>query len=790
MGSLPTQAGCGTLSPPLSLHMLVVATSLTARPHFVLQAEAGGRTRGSQHHLAKPTAGTAGTFDPRRAQSEKRREPAWVDFRGKAFRDPAYNHRSAETVAAGQETADIAAVPFRDPNHFVSGQLHRFYTEWDKILPVNDIGQKARGWILEGVDVSCFFREFKGSFKGKEYDSRAPPPLFQPNAKNCENYENFVSSTLEEWVRAGAIKVVGKVGEVEPPWLVMPLTVEPTKPRLCHDERFLNLWIEDCPFTLDTLVDVPRIVNKQSYMTSIDHKSGYQHVKITQPSQKYFGICWQGYFFTYCTLPFGFKGSCFVYHTLTSLVASYARELGVPNLAYIDDSLNAEFSQVTCTQGQAEAIYGGDPQAASKAAYIMCDLWCRLGYTLSLDKSVLIPTQVLKFLGMWVNSVLGAFVLPDDKKAAFAELREAILSSRFMSLNTLQRLQGKCISFTLAVPGARLYVSEMNSVIGKACKNSRHIQVQGALREEIEHWRFVDTWGGCSPWRGEHHVQIRIATDASTFKWGAMLLDTGGGMGVEMADFWGAGDDRPIHIKEAEALRLALMSVKDRILNSRVDAYVDNMALMHAWGRQGCRDIHLSRVMKEIFTVVRDQNVDLNLHYVRSSDNPADAPSRRLQWSDAMLAPETWAKVDRRFGPHSVDLMASDRNAMRRDGVTLKHYTPCPTPDSAGVNVFAQDLSEDIKPYCYPPICLLAPLLCYLGAAGAKRCTLVIPDLVPRPVWWPLLTSMSADRVVIGRKGQKGVILVPTKRGYVPDEFGLKWDLMACDVVFRRFASN
>ncbi len=49
---------------------------------------------------------------------------------------------------------------------------------------------------------------------------------------------------------------------------------------------------------------------------------------------------------------------------------------------------------------------------------------------------------------------------------------------------------------------------------------------------------------------------------------------------------------------------------------------------------------------------------------------------------------------------------------------------------------------------------------------------------------------MSADRVVIGRKGQKGVILVPTKRGYVPDEFGLKWDLMACDVVFRRFASN
>lgn len=28
----------------------------------------------------------------------------------------------------------------------------------------------------------------------------------------------------------------------------MPLIVEPSKPRLCHDERFNNLWIKDLPF--------------------------------------------------------------------------------------------------------------------------------------------------------------------------------------------------------------------------------------------------------------------------------------------------------------------------------------------------------------------------------------------------------------------------------------------------------------------------------------------------------------------------------------------------------------
>lgn len=46
---------------------------------------------------------------------------------------------------------------------------------------------------------------------------------------------------LYEKIRSGAIRVLGKVGECEMPHIVMPLTIEPSKPRLCHDDRFLNL---------------------------------------------------------------------------------------------------------------------------------------------------------------------------------------------------------------------------------------------------------------------------------------------------------------------------------------------------------------------------------------------------------------------------------------------------------------------------------------------------------------------------------------------------------------------
>ena len=69
---------------------------------------------------------------------------------------------------------------------------------------------------------------------------------------SCKPFADFVRSTLLDRLASGAISLIGKVGEVDPPHLVLPLTVEPTKPRLCHDARFLNLWMRDMPFKLDT----------------------------------------------------------------------------------------------------------------------------------------------------------------------------------------------------------------------------------------------------------------------------------------------------------------------------------------------------------------------------------------------------------------------------------------------------------------------------------------------------------------------------------------------------------
>ncbi len=39
-------------------------------------------------------------------------------------------------------------------------------------------------------------------------------------------------------------------------------------------------------------------------------------------------------------------------------------------------------------------------------------------------------------------------------------------------------------------------------------KSGSRVRVDGALREEIEHWKFVDNWDGCLKWKPERHLSV------------------------------------------------------------------------------------------------------------------------------------------------------------------------------------------------------------------------------------------------------------------------------------------
>ena len=199
-------------------------------------------------------------------------------------------------ILQGNLLADMSGLVFGDADRFQAGELHHHASRWNTLLDAltDERFSEVRDWINNGVDVTKFFRPFKGSYKGKNYECSSPPPCILPNHPSCKPFASFISNTLQDCLRSSAISLWGKVGECFPPHFVLPLTVEPSKPRLCNNDRFLNFWIENRPFSLDSVQHLPKYVDKGFYQSVCDDKSGYDHINLHPTSRTYFGFQWGG----------------------------------------------------------------------------------------------------------------------------------------------------------------------------------------------------------------------------------------------------------------------------------------------------------------------------------------------------------------------------------------------------------------------------------------------------------------------------------------------------------------
>ena len=86
-----------------------------------------------------------------------------------------------------------------------------------------------------------------------------------------------------------------------------------------------------------------------------------------------------------------------------------------------------------------------------------------------------------------------------------------------------------------------------------------------------------------------------------------------------LSDNWGHFDDRPIHVKEADAILKTLKSMHKELLNSKIDVLRDNTAVVCAWSKQGSKSQALNEILKSIFHGVVDGNIDLHVLHLLGS---------------------------------------------------------------------------------------------------------------------------------------------------------------------------
>ena len=72
-----------------------------------------------------------------------------------------------------------------------------------------------------------------------------------------------------------------------------------------------------------------KVVEKNDYFTSVDLKDGFYHIPVNQKYQAYLSFQFEGKFYSYVVLPFGFCLSPYFFAKVLRPVVKYLRSQGV-----------------------------------------------------------------------------------------------------------------------------------------------------------------------------------------------------------------------------------------------------------------------------------------------------------------------------------------------------------------------------------------------------------------------------------------------------------------------------
>ena len=301
-------------------------------------------------------------------------------------------------VLNGSKTADISMLAFRDPSAFMVGNSHGYLPSWQRIASVApyDRAQDALKWSGHRVDEHQVFFPLREITR----DSLIILISLLIEFSIIQFPVNLLLDLYPVLYSIGQLLGLSLFGEGSvrlPPHLVMPLTVEPTKPRLCNDNRFLNLWVKDTPVNLDSIAALPR----------------YVQLKPDTPTQQPAGILGVTLY-----LSGGNPQPAIIILLVFLPCIIFAVSLFLILCTYIDNRHTGELKLPLPTP--TFALFTSDRARsfafASSASFIVCLTLVCLGYYINLAKTILVPREVVQYLSFLVDSCKQAFLLLEEKR--------------------------------------------------------------------------------------------------------------------------------------------------------------------------------------------------------------------------------------------------------------------------------------------------------------------------------------------------------------------------------------
>ena len=266
------------------------------------------------------------------------------------------------------------------PKIFLPGSLSLCLKFWEDVVLVNHpLKVDILLWLKYGVKVEYFLSDFSsGTYNGVHINSRLPQFYRERNHVSPE-FQEWVTLEIQQLVKSNVLLKWDPDTMGSPsPLIIAPLLVEPSKPRLIYDARYLNCFLTLPSVEMWGLGKIPSCCWEGMYFITVDHKSGYFHVPLHPSSWTYFGVEWLGEVYCYVTLTFGWSPSAFIYCTLTGACSSCVRRISAsPVIDWVDDTLT----------GTSLAHRSSSPEVQFKSA----------------NRTAFVIAMVLYFAGYFVN---------------------------------------------------------------------------------------------------------------------------------------------------------------------------------------------------------------------------------------------------------------------------------------------------------------------------------------------------------------------------------------------------
>ena len=618
----------------------------------------------------------------------------------------------------------------------LGGRLKHYVEFWHTITDDDFIIQCIKGVKLDFQNLSA--------------QSKPMPPI------NCSISEKVkIDGEIKKYIDSGIIKEIEHCkGEYVSQ--IFPRPKKNGNVRIILNLRNLNEDIKYEHFKMESLDLALGLIDENFYLSKIDLSDAYYSVSIHPNFRKYLRFEWNHKLYEFVCLPNGLTSAPRIFTKIMKPIFSMLRSSGFLSVYYLDDSLLIGRSLDECNQ---------NIQATS-------DLLSKAGFIINKEKSSCFPSQKIKFLGFYIDSIKMCVSLPEDKIENLIEIALKLKAEKFSTIRFVSKFVGILVSSIPAVQYGALYYRYLEKDKIEALKENKGnfeslMQLNCNSLLEIDWW-LKNIHGSCKPIRIPP-PNLQLTTDASSKGWGAVFQgDSTGGLWSPLEA------ELHINVLELKAIYLGLCSFLDETRNQHIQVYSDNTtAVCYINNLGGVKSIKCHEISKAVWEWAITRNNYISAAHLPGSENTlADEASRTFdintEWE---LDFDIFIKIFHQFGPFDVDLFASRLNHKVKVYAAWK-----PDPNAAFIDSFTIPWHNFKFFYAFPPFSII--MRCLKKISEEKARGVIVVPVWPTQSWFPKLIRMLNNIPTIL---PMNVIHLPFKKDSVHKQYK-NLRLMVCPV--------